>query len=330
MTISTTRFSLFILLAFFHHIILVTPLVHSKTLQTTTSSKAGLAWPNGNSDNIEQFLSTSKVSWYYTWSPDSISSTNIDFAPMLWGNKSINDFSSTVNTTISSKNVTAVLGMNEPDQPGQSNITPQEGAELWKVYLEPLKSQGVQLGSPAPSSAPAGKTWIQDFLTACNGSCTVDFIALHWYDINATAFIEYLEDFHNTFQRPLWVTEWACQNYNGGPQCSYDDTVLFLNTTQSYMDSSDFVERYSYFGAMQNLQGVNADNALMNPNGKITALGEQYIGEEAPQTSGSGSADGPDAPGGTSASSTLEWSMSSLVFSFVMVLFTTNIMEVFT
>lgn len=44
--------------------------------------------------------------------------------------------------------------------------------------MQPLRSQGFRLGSPAPTSAPAGKTWLQDFFTACNGSCTVDFVAI--------------------------------------------------------------------------------------------------------------------------------------------------------
>ena len=77
--------------------------------------------------------------------------------------------------------------------------------------MQPLKAQGIRLGSPAPSSALSGKTWLQDFLTACGGTCIVDFIALHWYGINSTQFIIYLQDFHDTFQRPIWVTEWACQ-----------------------------------------------------------------------------------------------------------------------
>ncbi|KIK69077.1 glycoside hydrolase family 128 protein [Collybiopsis luxurians FD-317 M1] len=302
--------------------------VQNLSPRATDSSKAGLAWPNGNADDIHQFLTTGKVSWYYTWSPAAISSTDIEFVPMLWGNKSVDDFAATINDTISSKNVTAVLGMNEPQQTGQSDLTPEQGAELWKTYLEPLKSQGIRLGSPAPSSAPSGKTWIQDFLTACNGSCTVDFIALHWYDINATAFMEYLEDFHDTFQRPLWITEWACQNYNGGSQCSYNDVVLFLNATQSFMDSSDFVERYSYFGAMENLQGVNQDNALMGSSGDINALGKQYIGEQAPQTSGSGSPDGPYAPGGTSGAFILDCSLPSLVVALVAGFIATNVIEV--
>jgi hypothetical protein len=79
-----------------------------------------------------------------------------------------------------------------------------------------------------------------------------------WYDVNATNFIEYLQDFHDTFQRPIWVTEWACQNFNDeDEQCSYDDIRTFLNTTQSFMDATDWVERYSWFGAFRELQGVN-------------------------------------------------------------------------
>jgi len=50
----------------------------------TNSSKAGLAWSNGNYVDIKQFLSTGKVSWYYTWGPWPIEA-DIEFVPMLWG-----------------------------------------------------------------------------------------------------------------------------------------------------------------------------------------------------------------------------------------------------
>lgn len=152
---------------------------------------------------------------------------------------------------------------------------------MWKTYLEPLRSRGIRLGSPAPSSAPSGKTWLQAFLAACAGGCTVDFIALRssldmgsvdvvfntntdYYDVNATNFMDYLDDFHATFQRPIWVTEWACQNFNDpNAQCSQDDVILFLNVTQTFMDSSEFVERYAWFGAMKDMSGVNPVHILL-------------------------------------------------------------------
>ena len=101
--------------------------------------------------------------------------------------------------------------LRRPQYPDQSNLTAQQGADLWGAHMQPLKAQGILLGSPAPTNAPSGKTWLQDFLTACDGGCTVDFIALHWYGINSTQFVLYLQDIHNTFKRPIWVTEWACQ-----------------------------------------------------------------------------------------------------------------------
>lgn len=147
---------------------------------------------------------------YYSWSPDGFNS-DLEFVPMMWGPPQINDWNANINSTIQRLHVSHVLGFNEPQEPSQSNLSPADGASLWKQYVEPLKAQGLYLGSPAPSSAPSGKTWLLQWLDACGGGCTVDFIALHWYDINSTAFIQYLQDFHDTFQRPIWVTEWACQ-----------------------------------------------------------------------------------------------------------------------
>lgn len=125
-----------------------------------------------------------------------------------------------------------------PQQSGQANMTPEQGASLWRTYLEPLKSQSIRLGSPAPSSAPSGKAWLQDWLGACAGGCNPDFIALRasltlivssnnidtamnldWYGTNASWFQSYLEDFYSTFQLPIWVTEWACQVCSQHSRC---------------------------------------------------------------------------------------------------------------
>ena len=79
-----------------------------------------------------------------------------------------------------------------------------------------------------------------------------------WYGIDAQAFIAYLEDYHNTFQKPLWVTEWACQNFvDFNAQCSPEGVVQFLNVTQSFMDATPYVERYAWYGAMPNTGDVN-------------------------------------------------------------------------
>ncbi|KAI0356575.1 glycoside hydrolase [Trametes cingulata] len=251
----------------------------------TNTSKAGLAWPNSYYDDINQYLTTGKVQWYYTWSPESIR-TDIEFAPMLWGPGQTSDWDNNINRTIKQQHVTHVLGFNEPEIAGQSNISPTDAAALWKAHIEPLKAQGIRLGSPALSGAPQGKQWLTDWYNACGGGCTVDFMPLHWYDIDSTAFMQYLEDYHDTFQKPVWVTEWACQNFNDADeQCSLQDIVDLMNATQSFMDNTPWVERYAWFGAMRDLQGVNQENALMSAQGRITPLGQQYTGAVTPNVS---------------------------------------------
>ncbi|KAJ7901608.1 glycosyl hydrolase catalytic core-domain-containing protein [Mycena leptocephala] len=238
----------------------------SRTLSVTSSSKAGIAGGGDAQTDMTQFTVTGRVSWYYTWSLYSVD-TDLEFVPMLWGQKDVTqwtDASDGINATISQRKPTAILGMNEPQEPAQ--------ADMWKTYIEPFHAQGLRLRA-------VGKTWLQDFLTACDGGCTVDVIALHYYDVNATKFAEYLTDFHDTFQRPIW-------NFNKGPQCTAPEVAEFLNQTQAFMDAQDWVERYAWYGVMRDLGGVNTDDAMMNSNGQITDLGKQYIGAEAPKTSG--------------------------------------------
>ncbi|KAG9119063.1 hypothetical protein FRC07_006098 [Ceratobasidium sp. 392] len=247
-----------------------------------SSNKTGLAWGGGDAD-ITQYESP-KVSWYYTWGPNDWvqSESNLEYVPMFWGPKNQDSFTTYVNPdTIVSRGIKHVLGMNEPEQVGQSNLTAAEAVQWWQTYLEPLRQHGISLGSPAMSAATRSKQWLFDFATACApvGGCNYDFIALHWYGVNTTKFITYLEDMHATFpDKPIWLTEFACHNFqDGGEQCTYPDAVAFMNTTQAWLDEQDYIHRYAWFGAMKN-PVINPVNALMDQNGVINDLGKQYIG----------------------------------------------------
>jgi len=240
----------------------------------TGSGKVGLAWPNGDDSSLKNYK-TDKVNWLYTWSPDipdSARSLGFEVVPMLWGENQVSEFSQKVVKGYANY----VLGFNEPDQSGQSNMTPQRAAQLWKQYIDPLQYQGYKLISPAVTSAPYGKTWMQEFFANCTG-CHFDALAMHWYDVSGDAFIAYVEDFHKTFNLPIWVTEYACQNFNGGAQCSDSEIASFMGQTTSFMDGADYVQAYMWFGAMHDMQGVNTGNQLMASSGSPTQLGYQFI-----------------------------------------------------
>ncbi|RPD61757.1 glycoside hydrolase [Lentinus tigrinus ALCF2SS1-7] len=243
------------------------------------AQKAGLPWILISHLDINQFLTTgSKVDWYYTYSTTPVSTSSpVEFVPMLPGQQQVADWDSSINSTIQNLGVTHVLGFNEPNEQGGANLDPVTAAVLWKQHIQPLKAQGVLLGSPAPSDRPNGLQWLKDFMQFCNG-CTVDFIAMHEYTTSTSSFTASVEQYHNAFPgKPIWVTEWACEDFNGGTAVTEAEASSFMKTTQAFLDSASYVERYAWFGA--SASGPSNPIALMDTSGKINALGEQYIGE---------------------------------------------------
>jgi hypothetical protein len=238
--------------------------------------KTGLGWPNGDDPSLQKYK-TNKVSWLYTWAPQCPTTANklgFECVPMLWGERQLDDFKRLVKGGYSQY----VLGFNEPNENGQSNMSPQRGAQLWKQYIQPLASKGYSLISPATSSAPSGKTWMKDFFAACGG-CTFNGIGVHYYDVEAQGFKAYATDFYNTFHNQLWITEFACQSFNNHPQCSEQHTWDYYKEIIDWMDQTHFVERYAAFGVMHDMQGVNQLSQLMGPGGGPTDLGKFYIGQ---------------------------------------------------
>ncbi|GJE89229.1 glycoside hydrolase family protein [Phanerochaete sordida] len=241
----------------------------------SSSAKAGLAWPaNEPSGDIQQFTTTGKVQWFYTFGPAGFASA-LEFVPMLGSAGQAADWDATIAGTIASLHVTHAMGFSEPDQAAGANLSPAAAAALWQQHIQPLAQQGIVLGSPAPSSAPAGLTWLQQWFALCSG-CTVDFVAMHWTGTSATAFIEDVTEFHDVLQKPIWVTEWACEDDNGGDGCSPENVASFMSATQQFMDTTDFVERYAWSGVFG--LGFVTDDSIVDANGNINALGEQYIG----------------------------------------------------
>lgn len=237
--------------------------------------KGGLAWPNGDAFSLSEWKSD-RVSQLYTWGPSLPShckSYGFNCIPMLWGDKQIGQFKSLVKGGYAD----TVMSFNEPNQSGQSDMSPEHGAQLWKTYIQHLKYEGYSLLAPATTSSPTGKTWLQKFFKACGGSCTFDGLASHWYDVGADKFISYMEDFHSTFGMQLWITEYACQNFNGGAQCSKQETTDFHRSVMEWMDKTDYIAHYFPFSVMTNLQGVNEDNKMMNDDGSPNSLGKMFL-----------------------------------------------------
>ncbi|PSR73624.1 hypothetical protein PHLCEN_2v10543 [Hermanssonia centrifuga] len=258
----------------------------SKTVSTTPSStptstgnggnkKVGLAWANGPTSDL-QFYATGAVNWVYSWdpyTPDPDNKYNLEYMPMLWGPDQVADFESVVKAGYAKY----ILGFNEPNEPGQSNLDPHTAATLWQQHIEPKRALGYQTCSPATSSNPNGFTWMQNFFDACNGGCTVDFICVHWYDVQASDFQTYVEKWHTTYNKDVFITEFAPQNFNGGAQPSVGDIWNFYQTVMPWIQQTSYIKGAFPFGFMHDMSNVNIADQLMATSGQPNDLGYYII-----------------------------------------------------
>ena len=144
------------------------------------TGKRGLAWASTVSKDIGLFNWSSLISWEYNWSPNKIDPMNgsgLEFLPMIWNGVDIDKFPGKV----SEEQAKMILAFNEPDLSSQANMDPTTAAKLWIEYLEPMKQNGIKLGSPAVTQN--GAWWLREFFQVCNGSCNVDFICAVCYHL---------------------------------------------------------------------------------------------------------------------------------------------------
>ncbi|KAF2858024.1 glycoside hydrolase family 128 protein [Piedraia hortae CBS 480.64] len=244
------------------------------------STKRGLAWPKENTDPVKLFCCDgSKVSWLYNWSPGQTTDCPLSFAPMQWNNVNIDDLPA----KLSDCNAEVLLGFNEPELPDQSNMTAELAANEWLRVIEPLrKERGIKCGSPGISSAGHAVGWLNDFLRRIKeGGSDVDFYCLHWYGSELGQFYDYIWSAYYQLpdqKKPVWITEFACTNWNESAPLDKGHVEDFARESCKYLDSLDWVEKYAWFGAMRNCGTVGKFARMIDDEGCLTPLGKTYCG----------------------------------------------------
>ncbi|KAL6860735.1 hypothetical protein ACO1O0_004769 [Amphichorda felina] len=292
----------------------------SSSSSSSSSSKRGLVFvPSEDhpSDNALWVQPGSLLTWYYNYeaipSPafSSVPQSRFEFVPMMWGvdpeNPSDTQFLTQVTDLLDSgTNVSHVLAFNEPDAPsewGGSNLEPAIAAKAWVANFEPLARRGVRLGLPACTGGWGSMPWLRQFLGNCSEivsrghddgearrNCTWDFLPVHWYD-NLEGLKSHVNERRDEWPGvEIWVTEYALAHQ---PLAA---TQTFYNDSAAWLDDSDFVGRYSYFGAFRSADSnVGPEAVFLSDGGELTDLGAWYLGEDPtgvdPQ-SGSGVARG--------------------------------------
>jgi hypothetical protein len=229
-------------------------------------------------DGVDASLRKSGASWYYTWgsSHQGIKGPRgVQFVPMIWGAGSV--------TKAALRQVRRegpyLLGFNEPDNAGQSNMTVAQALALWPQ----LMATHLTLGSPAvAANAATPGSWLDQFMTGAKADgYRVNFIAVHWYggDFATNAAVHQLESYlraiHARYHLPIWLTEFALIRFGATTVFpSARKQAAFLTAATSMLQRLTFVQRYAWFA----LPATAGDGTagLFRPGAVATRTGRAF------------------------------------------------------
>ena len=226
---------------------------------TPPKGKAGVA--GGNS---LKWISNS-LGWYYDWTPnpDNQNGDNILAVPMLWGLGRVDhddDYSRfQAFKKVKPGSAPFVMGFNEPDFQGSGSsgkISPEDAAAAWEQYLAPHKHAGAKLISPS-MAMQKDETWMAPFLKAVKTQ--PDVIAVHIFQDNMDG-VKGVLDHYAQYGKPMWITEFACINYQG-PSPKYCD--------QSKVDSMLW-QMVQLFESDSRVAAYSVSDANNGPFGDLT------------------------------------------------------------
>ncbi|TWU60153.1 Glycosyl hydrolase catalytic core [Rubripirellula tenax] len=231
-------------------------------LVSTLSVASGQSVKRGISGNASANANGMNSRWHYWWhylDPADSDYNVSERMPMLyagytdaWLNNAIDYIQDR------GDQVNYVLGFNEPERADQGFTTVDRAVDAWQLIQNRFQGTGIQLVSPAVSDNTHGREWLSDFMQRVEtNNMQVDAIAFHWYgnvNINnpvgsANSFLARVDDYHNTYGRPVWITEFAGVDWDG----QYTDEQMvafnsaFLEHAIAGLEARDYVDRYAWF-----------------------------------------------------------------------------------
>ncbi|KAF8153685.1 glycosyl hydrolase catalytic core-domain-containing protein [Mycena galopus ATCC 62051] len=247
------------------------------TLSAVDATDRGLAWATDNTF-APVIGSKPKITWYHHWEMGAVPQmpAKNEYVPMFWGTSKWDQWSSR-KSEMAKKTPSHLLGFNEPDISSQANMSPATAAQVWMQEIHPWAAKGVKLGSPAVAY---NLDWTASFLTELkNRGGHVDFVTVHWYGSykDIATFQNFVSTAHSRFGYHIWVTELGVTSASKPTQ---QQTKNFMMNAYSWMDSTGYVDRASWFGCFESNNPPDAYatglNAFFQNAGALNDLGYWY------------------------------------------------------
>jgi hypothetical protein len=233
-------------------------------------------------------------SWYFNWGPwpDGTCEAGdlAKFVPRIYNAASMASLAVALDNARASG---WLIGFSEPNLPWQGNLSPKDGAILWRQIEQAAIPAGIKLVSPSPNQwhpgqngLPYGHQWtwkmVDEYRARFGANPHFDALGWNIYGSKASTMIAFLTDRRNEalargYDVPFWLLEVGGECVNGpftANQATMTAIVPWLNNTP-------WIGRYAWFAnriSVPDSDGViNRYCSLIDPpSGVPTILGVNY------------------------------------------------------
>ncbi|HRV93477.1 MAG TPA: glycosyl hydrolase [Anaerolineae bacterium] len=238
---------------------------------------------------------TLQASWYLNWriNPDpTCGAENANkFVPRISG---VFDEGTLAQAVTNAQASGWLIGFSEPNLPWQGNLSPTQGAVLWRQIENAAIPAGVKLVSPSPNqydpgqSDPYGHQWtwaMVDAYKALYGP-KPHFDALGWniYKRTPTEIQTYLNARRNEalargYNVPFWILEYGGECWSS----SKNGNTSVMTSITPWFETTPWIDRYAWFanritGAEPYAPGWQSCSLINPSTGAPTSLGQIYVG----------------------------------------------------
>ncbi len=240
-------------------------------------------------------LETLDASWYLNWRPEPDATCGgVDerfFVPRIGNANSMQRLSSAIANAQASG---WLIGFNEPNLSTHANMTPVEGAVLWKQIEDAAVPAGIKLVSPAPNQFapgkvdPHGNQWlwamVDEYQARYNKKPHFDAIGWNIYGCTNSSQCHSIDGMKNYliqrrqeaqargYNLPIWVLEYGgCQTKDSAAS---DQAMMHAIT--AWFNETDWIARYAWFSNRKTTAYQGDHDCILIDNDTLTELGQTY------------------------------------------------------
>jgi hypothetical protein len=208
--------------------------------------------------------------WWYNWNLDQNSTLDREYAAIRQ-----NRWWPGMDQDWRIRNISHVLGYNEPDHAEQANLSVGDAINSWPDVLWP----GLRAGSPAPTDGGLAG-WLYPFMDQADADgLRVDYVAVHYYRSYwnagdeagiASQFYNFLKGIYDRTKRPIWITEWNNgANWTGDPDPTESQQADAVGAMLNMLEDAPFVERYAFYNWVEDVRRLIWDDGWPRAAGVI-------------------------------------------------------------